>query len=206
MGELLDRHLQREMLDTLAWSYPNSADVSETFPHVAENVTRVNLCYLGEHGLVSLQTAELDEGLIVTDAKITARGLDFLQDDGGLGAVLGVVTVKLHDETIKKLLSDKVRETVEDPTVRDRLLEAIKDLPAEATKRIAARYREAMNGASELVMGKAFDLALDDLEPSVPIILAMMKFRAERLSMFADVEGEATPTVGRSSSPGSCLA
>lgn len=60
----------------------------------------------------------------------------------------------------------------------------------------AAKYREAMNGASELVMGKAFDLALDDLEPSVPIILAMMKFRSERLSMFADVEGEATPTVG----------
>lgn len=60
----------------------------------------------------------------------------------------------------------------------------------------AAHYREAMNGASELVMAKAFDLALDDLEPSVPIILAMMKFRAERLSIFADVEGEATPTVG----------
>lgn len=50
----------------------------------------------------------------------------------------------------------------------------------------AARYREAMNGASELVMGKAHELALDDVEPSVPIILAMMKFRAERLSLNHD--------------------
>lgn len=50
----------------------------------------------------------------------------------------------------------------------------------------AARYREAMATASELVMGKAHELALDDLEPSVPIILAMMKFRAERLSLHHD--------------------
>ncbi len=60
----------------------------------------------------------------------------------------------------------------------------------------AARYREAMASASELVMGKAHELALDDVEPSVPIILAMMKFRAERLSLLADVEGGATTTGG----------
>lgn len=52
----------------------------------------------------------------------------------------------------------------------------------------AARYREAMASASELVMGKAHELALADIEPSVPIILAMMKFRAERLSLHHDVE------------------
>ena len=52
----------------------------------------------------------------------------------------------------------------------------------------AARYREAMASASELVMGKAHELALDDIEPSVPIILAMMKFRAERLSLHHDGE------------------
>jgi hypothetical protein len=50
----------------------------------------------------------------------------------------------------------------------------------------AARYREAMAGASELIMGKAHELALDELEPSVPIILAMLKFRAERLSLHHD--------------------
>jgi hypothetical protein len=52
----------------------------------------------------------------------------------------------------------------------------------------AARYREAMAGAAELVMGKAHELALDEVEPSVPIILAMMKFRAERLSLHHDSE------------------
>lgn len=52
----------------------------------------------------------------------------------------------------------------------------------------AARYKEAMASAAELVMGKAHELALDDVEPSVPIILAMMKFRAERLSLHHDGE------------------
>jgi hypothetical protein len=52
----------------------------------------------------------------------------------------------------------------------------------------AAKYREAMAGACERVMGKAHELALDELEPSVPIILAMMKFRAERLSLHHDGE------------------
>jgi hypothetical protein len=60
----------------------------------------------------------------------------------------------------------------------------------------AARYREAMAGASELVMGKAHELALDDVEPSVPIILAMMKFRAERLSLHHDGEEGGKTTGG----------
>jgi hypothetical protein len=38
------------------------------------------------------------------NVKITSRGIDFLADDGGLAAILGVVTVKLHEETLKALL------------------------------------------------------------------------------------------------------
>jgi hypothetical protein len=40
--------------------------------------------------------------------KITARGLDFLADDGGLSAIFGVVTVKLHADTIRDLIATKI--------------------------------------------------------------------------------------------------
>lgn len=33
-------------------------------------------------------------------ATITARGMDFLPDDGGIGAILGMVAGRLHEETL----------------------------------------------------------------------------------------------------------
>ncbi|MBC8718828.1 hypothetical protein [Ochrobactrum sp. Marseille-Q0166] len=65
---------------------------------------------------------------------ITAKGLDFLQDDGGLSAILGVVTVKLHEDTIKELLIKKVEQSSAEPTVKKKLIDQIKSLPAEMTK------------------------------------------------------------------------
>lgn len=38
------------------------------------------------------------------------RAFDFLADDGGLSAVLGVVTVKLHADTIKDLLQLRIMD------------------------------------------------------------------------------------------------
>ena len=35
-------------------------------------------------------------------------GIDFLTDDGGLSAILGVVTVKLHSDTIQALIAAKI--------------------------------------------------------------------------------------------------
>ena len=63
--------------------------------------------------------------------------------------------VKLHDDTIKELLVDRVRETVNDPGVRDRLLDAIKDLPAEGVKDIAKGLltRGAQALTAEMIMG-----------------------------------------------------
>lgn len=64
--------------------------------------------------------------------QITAAGLDFLSDDGGLSAILGVVTVRLHDDTIRQLLISKVEQAPGDPSIKGKLIEKIKELPAEA--------------------------------------------------------------------------
>lgn len=67
-------------------------------------------------------------------AVITAKGLDFLADDGGLSAILGTITVKLHEDTLRAILEDAVEKSAEPPGVKKKLLEQIKSLPAEVTK------------------------------------------------------------------------
>ncbi len=76
-------------------------------------------------------------------ALITAKGLDFIQDDGGLSAILGVVTVKLHDDTIRRLLIDKVQASEEPEGVKERLVDAIKSAPAETLKTVVQKTLEA---------------------------------------------------------------
>ena len=89
MEGIVDREFQRELLTTLAKSYPNRVDLAPT-PKQSRN-----LVYLAEHGLVdNTQTKPLGGGIDVHASAITAKGLDFLANDGGLSAILGVVEVK----------------------------------------------------------------------------------------------------------------
>lgn len=115
----LDRNLQREILKELNNIYP----VSKTYEYwidaaiaqvvgVIETVGEAelyiakrsaNLRYLAEHGLVVCNDKDLS-----AIVKITAKGIDFLSDDGGLSAILGVITVKLHSDTIQALIAAKI--------------------------------------------------------------------------------------------------
>ena len=113
----LDRNLQREILKELNNIYPDSktyeywidaaiaqiVGVIETVGEAELYIAKrsANLRYLAEHGLVVCN----DKNLSV---KITAKGIDFLTDDGGLSAILGVVTVKLHSDTIQALIAAKI--------------------------------------------------------------------------------------------------
>ncbi len=115
----LDRNLQHEFLSELYKVYPDSitydyyinAAIAQTSGVIEteEDASFVlkqsaNLQYLAEHGLVVFD----NETLITATVKITAKGIDFLMDDGGLSAILGVVTVKLHSDTIQALLNTKI--------------------------------------------------------------------------------------------------
>jgi hypothetical protein len=65
--------------------------------------------YLEEHGLCNggVQIGS-DAHFMLGASSITAAGLDLLADDGGLSAILGVVTVKLHADTIRDLIAAKI--------------------------------------------------------------------------------------------------
>ena len=105
----LDRDTQRRVLEGLAAAYPNVCGPEDLGFDGSDRSWLQTAIYLHEHGLVEAQSgAMLSEGVFVSSARITARGLDFLADDGGLGAILGVVTVRFEAETLRALLDSRI--------------------------------------------------------------------------------------------------
>ena len=134
----LDRTLQNELLQRMASAYPAAVDFSGHNGERTFSEIHATLAYLDEHRLVRLTIERyLDNGLQTFTGKITGKGLDFLADDGGLGAILDVVTVKLHHDTVRDLLVARVEESAADPSVKARVISMLKDLPASAMQRLA---------------------------------------------------------------------
>ncbi|HEX7908277.1 MAG TPA: hypothetical protein VF534_09345 [Paraburkholderia sp.] len=69
--------------------------------------------------------------------------MDFLADDGGLSAILGVVTVRLHEETLKELIGTQIAESDLPDPEKIRLLDQLKSLPAEAIKHLSLKLIDA---------------------------------------------------------------
>lgn len=141
--ELLDRAFQRVLLQALADIYPEKTVPSALPGHGEGNRLIVNAAYLTELGLMSANFATLDGRLTLGYSKITAKGMDFLADDGGLGAILGVVTIKLHEETLRHLIEAKVLESDLPQTQKQRLIDQLRQLPAETTKHLAMQLVDA---------------------------------------------------------------
>lgn len=132
--ELLNRGLQKDLLFGLSQHYPGKVQPSREFPKMDVRQVQYNLAYLEQHGLVEVSWHQAISRPIPEPfmAAITARGIDFISDDGGLSSVLGVVTVKLHDDTIRQLLIERVEASDGEPSAKASLIAKIKALPAEA--------------------------------------------------------------------------
>jgi hypothetical protein len=105
---MLDRAVQRQNLELLREHYPRGAILTGSL-ELTEKQAAAHLRYLEEHGLCK-SGMKLGEGVSIqfSQSTITAAGLDFLEDDGGLSSILGVVTVKLHADTIRDLIGAKI--------------------------------------------------------------------------------------------------
>ncbi|MGA9219671.1 MAG: hypothetical protein WBZ57_00605, partial [Pseudomonas graminis] len=111
----LDRNLQRKILTRLADAYPHglsNQEFDELVESVEEQTVDANIHYLAQHGLIGdcLSFAMSGEIMINLGKLVcTAQGMDFLADDGGVGAILGTVTVKLHEDTLRQLIEAKIQ-------------------------------------------------------------------------------------------------
>jgi hypothetical protein len=143
----LDRAYQRELLEKLATVYPEVLDNRSMLgSRGSEEGARytANIAYLEQHGLVAVQTTGESSKLKHWGLPcITARGMDFLADDGGLSAILGTVTVKLHEDTLKELIGQKVSESDLPAPEKNRLLDQLKSLPGDAIKHLTLKLVDA---------------------------------------------------------------
>lgn len=124
----IDRDLQRQLLEKMRDGYPRGVTFDMT-PEQHQTYA-ANLVYLAEHGLcVSGVVMTDDERLHFGPATITAAGLDFLTADGGLSAILGVVTVRLHADTIRDLIAAKIDAAKLAPAEKSALRRHLEALP-----------------------------------------------------------------------------
>lgn len=98
------REARVALLRRMAEAYPD-----EIYPEREDKQELGDLLYLAQHGLFDVEMDNTIGAHRTWDtAVITAAGLDFLDETGGIGAELNSVTVRLHQDTIRELLLAQV--------------------------------------------------------------------------------------------------
>ena len=116
----------------------------ETKTYLTTPNSRSNLIYLYEHELI---IGTLVNGNVeIRRPQITAVGLDFLEDDGGVSAMLRTITVKIDQDDLRALIAARVADSDLPAAEKDRLSHAIRSLPAHALRDLTTRLvNEAVN-------------------------------------------------------------
>lgn len=140
-GELkmIDRAFQRKILETAREAYPlGIMDPAHEFADRGKRELWANIQYLVEHGLIEgIDASTLGDPVSYADVRITARGIDFLEDDGGLSAILGTVTVRFDHGQFREMLAAHVEKMEGDPSAKAQLKAVIRSLPADGLKAVA---------------------------------------------------------------------
>ncbi len=142
----LNRRLQRQTLERLREAYPERLEIREMEAIRAldpEQFT-ANLYYLQEHGLIESSIREnLMMPVEALDARITARGLDFLEDDGGLDAILRTVTVRFEADSLRDVFERHLDASNLDQSVKSTLRQKLRSLPAEALQQVVLKMLDS---------------------------------------------------------------
>ncbi len=163
---MIDRNLQRAILTTLSEIYPRTPSVevlNKISDGVNDHVFEANLFYLTQHGLIEncLDLKQYGKAVVTIDDLVcTAKGMDFLAGDGGLTAILGTVTVKLHEDTLRQLIEAKVQASALPEEQKSSILKALRDAPGETTK--------------HLIM-KLVDLGMENAGKAIPLIQTLLQ-------------------------------
>lgn len=157
----LNRELQRALLEELRDFYPRSSQSAYHLDGYNQADCLDNLIYLEEQGLVESGIKFTISGHVtLIQARITARGIDFLEEDGGVGAILGTVTVKLHEDTLRQLIEAKVQAA---------------DIPDEQKSGILKALREAPGETTKQLITKLVDLGMENVPKALPLIQTLLQ-------------------------------
>jgi hypothetical protein len=141
----VDDGICRQILEVAANRWNSWSNLDE-LRHIADgHALGQNAEYLENEGLVEVRwrrTGERD--MPFGPIKITQKGFNFLRRDGGLAATEQVITVRLHDDTLKALLELAIQRAPEtEPGQKERVKQALRELPAETTKSLALQRVDA---------------------------------------------------------------
>lgn len=143
-----DESLQLEILRRALDSAPMSLEAEDYIGDLSKQWEArdiaATLIYLARHGLIETGTQLGIGGYISWGyVEITHKGIDFMRPDGGLGALLNVVTVRLHEDSIKALFIDRINQSTEPDSVKKSLIKQVRDLPAEGLKTLTTTALQA---------------------------------------------------------------
>ncbi|EXC06112.1 hypothetical protein J506_2866 [Acinetobacter baumannii 625974] len=147
---LLDRQLQLELMSKMAEVYPSSYDFSDQIKNSNEDQLKrsyANLYYLQSHELLEPKSIHLRFELGGSGSRLftlglprlTEKGADFMANDGGLSAILGVVTVKFEADTLKAILENRINQSDLAPDDKKSMIDALRELPAESIKHLTMK-------------------------------------------------------------------
>lgn len=156
----IDRTIQKAVLDRLADAYPNPVH-TDGLSDLFDDTRMLTACcaYLHEHGLIRAKITDfMSEGRELLYAEISAKGIDFLADDGGLSAILGPVTIKFHEDSLRQMIELRLAKASDQqvaPEEKTQLVQALRGLPADSIKHLTTRL---------------LDLGMDNLPRAVEIV------------------------------------
>ena len=141
----LDRNHQLKILEYLRDYYhcPTDARVNEqSFFHNEDYL--MNLKYLYEYGLIKGYESKVmgKREFSLGGVEITAKGLDLLEDDGGVGAILRSVVVKFDAENIRRIMKEKVLSFNIPDEQKTSLVGKIKNFSGKALETITLKLLE----------------------------------------------------------------
>jgi len=144
-ANLIDRLMQRRILEFLAELSPYPASPEDGKFNGRSMHTLRQFWYLDQHGLIkgTFGPGQYESALRCWEASITAKGLDFLANDGGLSAVLNVLTVRFDADTLKALLSKRINESQLPVEKKAGLLSWLRSAGEEALKSATTRLIDA---------------------------------------------------------------
>lgn len=132
----MNRQRQLEILTILDDIHPEALPARKFPDHLEPSCLLSDLFYLQGHNLIEFTYCKKGNAGWSITSRITSRGMDFLKDDGGLSAILGVVTIKLHEDTIRELLLIAVDQSATTKSDKETLKATISRTPSTAFSEI----------------------------------------------------------------------
>ena len=139
----LNRRLQLSILQELKEKYPASYPLQSLICYSEDQNFTGNIIYLLEHNLIDGERHYPRDKPHPTpqlySAKITAHGLDFLEDDGGLRAILNKITIKIDSDDLQQIISARLDKEGVPKNQKQKILNTIKSLPDDGIKTVITR-------------------------------------------------------------------